>query len=70
MHRHLCRIALNKYLQKPKPFSAFCAHPWTFLEPILQKTCDSLVQCCPTFLCTRALMPMEVRAPPHYYYYY
>jgi hypothetical protein len=27
---------------KPKPFSALCAHPWVFLEPILRKTCASL----------------------------
>jgi hypothetical protein len=24
----------------PKPFSAFCAHPWAFWEPVLRKTCD------------------------------
>jgi hypothetical protein len=27
---------------KPKLFSAFCAHPWAFSEPVLRKTCDSL----------------------------
>jgi hypothetical protein len=27
---------------KPKPFSASCAHPWAFSEPILRKTFDSL----------------------------
>jgi hypothetical protein len=27
---------------KPKPFSAFCVHPWAFSELILRKTCDSL----------------------------
>jgi hypothetical protein len=32
----------SKKKSKPKPFSAFCVHPWTFLEPILCKTCDSL----------------------------
>jgi hypothetical protein len=25
---------------KPKPFSAFCMHPWAFLEPITRKTWD------------------------------
>jgi hypothetical protein len=28
---------------KPKPFSAFSAHPWAFSEPILRKNCDTLV---------------------------
>jgi hypothetical protein len=27
---------------KPKPFSAFCTHPWAFLNPIWGKTCDRL----------------------------
>jgi hypothetical protein len=27
---------------KLKPFSAFCGHPWAFLETFLNKTCDSL----------------------------
>jgi hypothetical protein len=41
---HLCGIALekSKSKSKPKPFSAFCAHPWAFSEPILCNTCDSL----------------------------
>jgi hypothetical protein len=33
-------IAIRK--SKSKPFSAFCEHPWEFLEFILRKTCDSL----------------------------
>jgi hypothetical protein len=37
---HLCSITLKK--TKPKPFSAYCAYPRTFLEKILCKTCDSL----------------------------
>jgi hypothetical protein len=40
IHRHLCGITLKT--SKRKPFSAFCAHPWAFSEPILSKTCDSL----------------------------
>jgi hypothetical protein len=27
---------------KPKPFSAFCVHPWAFSEPMLHTTCASL----------------------------
>jgi hypothetical protein len=35
IHRHLCGIAPRK--SKPKPFSAFCAHPWAFSEHILRE---------------------------------
>jgi hypothetical protein len=41
IHRHLCGIAL-KGLQNPKPFSAFCAHSWVFLEHIFRRPCDCL----------------------------
>jgi hypothetical protein len=41
IHCHICGITLKK--SKPKLFTAFHAHPWAFLEPILPKTCDSLV---------------------------
>jgi hypothetical protein len=40
IHCHLCGITLKR--SKPKPFSAFCVHPWAFAEPILPKTYDSL----------------------------
>jgi hypothetical protein len=39
IHSHLCGIALKNL--KPKPFSAFRAHPLAFSEPALRKTCDS-----------------------------
>jgi hypothetical protein len=31
-------FVISLYKSKPKPFSAFCAHPWEFSEPILRKT--------------------------------
>jgi hypothetical protein len=27
---------------RPKQFSALCAHPWAFSEPMLRKTCDRI----------------------------
>jgi hypothetical protein len=41
LHRHLCGIALNKSQSRSHSLRV-CAHPWTFSEPILRKTCDSL----------------------------
>jgi hypothetical protein len=35
IHHHLCGAAVNK--SKPKQFSAFCARPWAFSEPILRR---------------------------------
>jgi hypothetical protein len=43
IHRHLCCIALKK--SKLKRFSAFCSHPWAFLELVIaQPNCDTLVE--------------------------
>jgi hypothetical protein len=39
INRHLCGIALRK--TKPKPFSAFCAHPWAFWEAISREICGN-----------------------------
>jgi hypothetical protein len=39
-HCHLHGNTLK--MSKPKPFSTFCAHPWAFSEPVLQKICDHI----------------------------
>jgi hypothetical protein len=46
IHCHLSSIVLKG--SQAKPFSAFCAHLWAFLEPILHRTCDSLA--CENFI--------------------